>query len=132
MILLFLRQIQKLKDTSLVSLEKKKKKTFASTIFSKICYVSAQSFMLAIWFACVPACTSAITQVSLTSLHKLHCISWKLHPSLSSHVQLRVLVFFSCIEALIFFVISQQIICRTGNLSSFICYSNDNCVGPIT
>ena len=42
----------------------RKKETFASAIVSKICYVAC----VINWYACMPACTSTIMQVSLTSL----------------------------------------------------------------
>ena len=58
---------KKLKDKSLLRLQKKK--NLLLTWFSvKFVMLPAQSIALANWFACVPACTSTITQVSLTSL----------------------------------------------------------------
>ena len=69
MILLFLWLIQKLKDKSLLSLQKKR--NFPARFSVKFVKLPAQSIALANWFACVLACTNAIARVSLTSLN--HC-----------------------------------------------------------
>ena len=52
-----------------VSFESPEKKKLLPAWFSvKFVMLPAQSITLANWFACIPACTSAIVQVSLTSL----------------------------------------------------------------
>ena len=65
---LSLWQTQKLKNKSLLSLEKKNKLLLAQ--FSvKFVMLPMQSIALANWFACLLACMSAIVQISLTRLH---------------------------------------------------------------
>ena len=54
-----------------VSFESSEKKKLLLVQFSvKFVMLPVQSFTLANWFACVPACMSVIVQVSLTSLVK--------------------------------------------------------------
>ena len=65
---LFLWQTQKLKNTSLLSL-KKKKELLLARFSGKFVTLPAWSIALANWFACMRVCTSAIARVSFTSLH---------------------------------------------------------------
>ena len=74
LIYLLLWQTQKLSKKSLLSLEKKK--LFPAWFLVKFVMLPARSFALVNWFACVPACMSTITHVSLTSLVLLRITSW--------------------------------------------------------
>ena len=67
LIYLFLCQTQKLSNKSLLSLEKKNK-LLPARFLVKFVMLPVQSIALANWLVCVPACTSAIAWVTLTSL----------------------------------------------------------------
>ena len=59
-------------DVSLIHLfcdRHKKYRTSLFRVLRKFVMLSEWSILLGNWFACVPACTSTIAQVSLTSLH---------------------------------------------------------------
>ena len=63
-IYIFLWQTRKFNSKSVLSFEKK----LLRQVLVKFVMLPAQSIALANWFACMSACTSAIAQVSLTSL----------------------------------------------------------------
>ena len=72
---LFLWQTQKFKDRSLLSLQKKKK-LFPWWFSVKFVMLPVWYIMLANWFSCMPACTSTIARVSLTSLKIILTRQW--------------------------------------------------------
>ena len=64
----FLMTDTKIKEQ--VPFESWEKKLMSARLSVKFVMLPVQSITLANWFACMPACTSAITRVSLTSLDR--------------------------------------------------------------
>ena len=64
----FLMTDTKIKEQ--VPFESWEKKLMSARLSVKFVMLTVQSITLANWFACMPACTSAITRVSLTSLDR--------------------------------------------------------------